>query len=253
METLDRGPLDNLRNLIGTDGVSEIVALFTGGVPGQLAALEQACAAGDLKTAVRIAHTLKSSAAQIGAQRFSTIARDAEAHGDTRASFLPFIQALRTAYAELAPLLAPLAEAAPAVAPAAAAVACTPADGRPCLLIVEDNPDNRLLLRVLLQEHYVLKEFSDGDSALAALAQAAPDLALLDISLPGMDGEELLARIRAQERWRTLPAIAFTAHAMTGDREHFLQAGFDGYVAKPITDEQLLLATIASLLQRPRP
>jgi CheY-like chemotaxis protein len=71
-----------------------------------------------------------------------------------------------------------------------------------------------------------------------------PDLVLLDISLPGMDGNEILARIRADEGLRRLPVIALTAHAMAGDREKYLTAGFDDYITKPIVDETLLLSAM---------
>jgi CheY-like chemotaxis protein len=71
---------------------------------------------------------------------------------------------------------------------------------------------------------------------------------LLDVSLPEMDGTEVLRRIRADDRLRHLPVIALTAHAMATDREKFLAAGFDDYVSKPIVDENLLLDAIKSKL-----
>jgi CheY-like chemotaxis protein len=112
------------------------------------------------------------------------------------------------------------------------------------IAVVEDNPDNRLLLRALLGERYDLVEFDNGLDALAGLRASRPDLVLLDISLPGMDGNEILSRIRADERLRPLPVIALTAHAMAGDREKFLAAGFDEYITKPIVDETRLIAAI---------
>jgi two-component system, cell cycle response regulator DivK len=75
-----------------------------------------------------------------------------------------------------------------------------------------------------------------------------PDLVLLDISLPGMDGTEVLARMRSVPAWRDLPAIALTAHAMAGDRERFLGFGFDSYITKPIVDERVLIDAIDALL-----
>ncbi|HEY2027353.1 MAG TPA: response regulator, partial [Gemmatimonadaceae bacterium] len=74
------------------------------------------------------------------------------------------------------------------------------------------------------------------------------DLVLLDISLPGMDGNEILARIRRDNRLRRLPVIALTAHAMSGDREKYLAAGFNDYITKPIVDETILLGAISRWL-----
>jgi len=116
--------------------------------------------------------------------------------------------------------------------------------------VVEDNPDNRLLVRAILDELYDLTEYEAGRPALEGLALDRPDLVLLDISLPEMDGPEVLRRLRADPALRDLPVIALTAHAMTGDREKYLSAGFDDYVTKPIVDEELLLVAIARLLNR---
>ncbi|HEU5071920.1 MAG TPA: response regulator [Verrucomicrobiae bacterium] len=114
--------------------------------------------------------------------------------------------------------------------------------------VVEDNPDNRLLVRVILESLYEVAEYESGFAALAGWQQDKPDLVLLDVSLPEMDGTEVLRRLRADERLRDLPVIALTAHAMTGDREKFIGAGFDDYVTKPIVDEMVLLNAIEKLL-----
>ena len=119
------------------------------------------------------------------------------------------------------------------------------------LAVIEDNPDNRLLLRAILGELYDLDEYVDGPAALAGMATSVPDLVLMDISLPGMGGPEVLDRLRASPALGRLPIIALTAHAMSGDRERFLALGFDGYVTKPILDEELLFAAIRSLLPPP--
>jgi two-component system sensor histidine kinase/response regulator len=87
-------------------------------------------------------------------------------------------------------------------------------------------------------------EYENGTEALTGLAASLPDLVLLDISLPGMDGNEILARIRADASLRRLPVIALTAHAMSGDREKYLAAGFNDYITKPIVDETILLSAI---------
>lgn len=119
------------------------------------------------------------------------------------------------------------------------------------IAVVEDNADNRLLLQAILEGLYDLVEYENGTDALAGLAASLPDLVLLDISLPGMDGNEILARIRADARLRALPVIALTAHAMSGDREKYLAAGFNDYITKPIVDETILLSAIERWLARP--
>jgi CheY-like chemotaxis protein len=120
----------------------------------------------------------------------------------------------------------------------------------PCIAVIEDNADNRLLVSVLLSDDYRVVEYESGADALAGLPLEPPDLVLLDISLPEMDGAEVLKRIRADERLRGVPAIAFTAHAMAGDRERLLSLGFDDYITKPIVDETLLLTAIQRLVRR---
>lgn len=116
--------------------------------------------------------------------------------------------------------------------------------------VVEDNADNRLLLQALLGDMHELIEYENGLDALAGLRSQCPDLVLLDISLPGMDGLTVLAHVRADEQLRHLPVIALTAHAMTGDRERYRSAGFDEYVAKPIVDESVLIQAIDRCLTR---
>jgi CheY-like chemotaxis protein len=116
------------------------------------------------------------------------------------------------------------------------------------IALVEDNPDNRLLVRVILDSLYEVTEYETGFTALEGLQKEKPALVLLDVSLPEMDGTEVLRRIRADADLRELPVIALTAHAMAGDREKYLAAGFDEYVTKPIVDETLLLDAIKKLL-----
>lgn len=116
------------------------------------------------------------------------------------------------------------------------------------LAVVEDNADNRLLLQALLADEYTLVEYENGPDALVGLAQSPPALVLLDISLPDMDGMEILRRIRADAKLKGLPVVALTAHAMAGDREKFLGAGFNEYVTKPIVDENKLFDAIRRLI-----
>jgi len=116
------------------------------------------------------------------------------------------------------------------------------------IAVVEDNADNRLLLNAFLADRYKIVEYETGAAALESFRAHLPDLVLLDISLPGMDGLTVLSHLRAQEHTRLVPVIALTAHAMHGDRERFLKAGFNDYVSKPIIDEQVLLTAIEKLL-----
>jgi CheY-like chemotaxis protein len=116
--------------------------------------------------------------------------------------------------------------------------------------IVEDNADNRLLLQAILGDTFELIQYENGEDALNGFARTPPDLVLLDISLPGMDGKQILQRIRDNAGLSAVPVIALTAHAMSGDREKFLAAGFDDYITKPIVDESILFASIERLLRK---
>ena len=120
------------------------------------------------------------------------------------------------------------------------------------IAVVEDNADNRMLLQAILDGLYDVVEYENGADALAGMTARLPDLVLLDISLPGMDGNEILARIRADAAMRDLPVIALTAHAMSGDRERYLAAGFNDYITKPIVDEAILLSAIERWLAASR-
>lgn len=124
---------------------------------------------------------------------------------------------------------------------------------RPLIAVVEDNEDNCVLLHALLDEQYHLVVYTNGPEALERLRHDRPALVLLDVSLPGMDGLEVLRRLRASPTTRDLPVIALTAHAMAGDRERILAEGFDDYLSKPILDEHLLFAAVARLLVRSGP
>jgi two-component system cell cycle response regulator DivK len=118
------------------------------------------------------------------------------------------------------------------------------------IMIIEDNVDNRLLLNAILGDAFSVTEHSNGPDGLAALVTEQPEIVLLDISLPGMDGVEVLRHIRADPAYRQLPVIAFTAHAMSDDRARYLAHGFDDYITKPIVDETILLGSIGRLLDR---
>lgn len=115
---------------------------------------------------------------------------------------------------------------------------------KPKIAVVEDNPDNRLLVQALLEEMYEISEYETGTDAVEGLEEDDPDLILLDISLPEMDGTEVLRWVREHGTLQDVPVIALTAHAMAGDREKYLAAGFNDYVTKPIVDEAVLLEAI---------
>lgn len=102
------------------------------------------------------------------------------------------------------------------------------------ILIVEDSPDNMKLFRALLslKGHQVIGLWN-GEGLLETIASTDPELVLMDIQLPGKDGFALLDEIRRSPH-RRLRVVALTAHAMSGDRDRALQAGFDGYITKPI-------------------
>ena len=121
---------------------------------------------------------------------------------------------------------------------------------KPKIAVVEDNLDNRLLVQAILEDQYEISEYETGMEVLDRLADNIPDLVLLDISLPGMDGTEVLRWVRSQELLSDLPVIALTAHAMSGDREKYLEMGFDEYVTKPIVDEEVLVGAIERLLAK---
>jgi len=111
------------------------------------------------------------------------------------------------------------------------------------VLVVEDNARNTRLLRdVLLALGYRTLEASTGGEALSLAAEHRPAVVLMDIRLPDMDGLEALRRLRVDERTASIPVLAVTAQAMKGDRERFTEAGFDGYLSKPVDVDELLAA-----------
>jgi len=118
------------------------------------------------------------------------------------------------------------------------------------ILIVEDNEKNMKLLRdVLSAEGYRALEAASGEQAIALAVAHAPDLVLMDIRLPDLDGVEVLRRLRSDKRVSAMPVLAVTAQAMRGDQERFLAAGFDGYVPKPV-DITALVAVVSEHCRR---
>ena len=109
------------------------------------------------------------------------------------------------------------------------------------ILYVEDNPDNRMLVRrILLSEDYGLLEATNATEALELLKTTKPDLILMDINLPDMDGYTVTAKIKTTPGLERVPVLALTANVMRGDKEKTLEAGCDGYIQKPIDFDELL-------------
>jgi two-component system cell cycle response regulator DivK len=108
-------------------------------------------------------------------------------------------------------------------------------DERGTILYIEDNRDNRSLVRrVLESEGYAVLEAANAEDAFTNLKTGSPDLILMDINMPGIDGYTLTAQIKSMSDYSRIPIIAMTANVMRGDRERSLEAGCDGYIQKPI-------------------
>jgi CheY-like chemotaxis protein len=119
------------------------------------------------------------------------------------------------------------------------------------ILVVEDNDMNMQLVEFLLEEGgYEIVKATSGEEALALTREtndATPDLILMDIHLPGMDGLSVVRAMKEDARTARIPILALTAHAMRGDRDRFLEAGCDGYISKPI-DVKTFVASIERYL-----
>ena len=103
------------------------------------------------------------------------------------------------------------------------------------VLVVEDNEKNMKLFRDVLEASgYRLLEATTGEQAMELAAEQQPNLVLMDIQLPDIDGVDALGRLRADARTASIPVVALTAQAMHGDRERFLDGGFDAYISKPV-------------------
>lgn len=108
------------------------------------------------------------------------------------------------------------------------------------ILYIEDNPGNRMLVRrVLMVEDYEVFEAEDGQTGVEIALRENPDLILMDMNLPNVDGYEMTRRMREIPELRTVPIIAMTANVMQGDREKTLRAGCNGYIPKPIDVDEL--------------
>lgn len=108
------------------------------------------------------------------------------------------------------------------------------------ILIVDDNRDSReLVAKILKSRGYQTIEAVDGEEALEKATGEKPDLILMDISIPKMDGYEVTRRLKSREEFKYIPIVALTAHAMKGDRVKALEAGCEGYISKPIDVREL--------------
>jgi two-component system, cell cycle response regulator DivK len=117
------------------------------------------------------------------------------------------------------------------------------------VLIVDDEPDNVGVIELVLSFHNAqVRTAESGLKCIQMMEEDPPTLLLVDIQMPGMSGMELMEKVREREAWRNIPVVVVTAHAMRGDNERFLAAGFDGYIPKPINamtfaDELRLILT----------
>jgi two-component system cell cycle response regulator DivK len=236
-EIIDEMAIQRLHRIGGDELVGELIAIFLKNTPERLASAFKGADTGNMSQVLIAAHSLKSSCANLGAKKMRELAIEIEKIAlDGNTTVLPgLIKKLEAAFHLARPSLEYRAANPP---------------HRPRIAIIEDNADNRLLVRVILETTYDVSEFETGVEALAKMHTHAPDLVLLDISLPDLDGYAILNAIRADPVLAKVPVIALTAHAMKGDRAKILAAGFDEYVAKPIDDETILLGSIAQLLKQ---
>jgi len=118
------------------------------------------------------------------------------------------------------------------------------------ILVVEDNPTNMRVIRMVLgNKGYGLLEAADGEEALVVAMEGRPDLIVMDIQLPKMDGLEVTRRLRQTPEFKHTPIIALTASAMEGDREKIMAAGCDKYISKPVNTRQFP-QLVAEMLQQ---
>ncbi len=119
------------------------------------------------------------------------------------------------------------------------------------ILVIEDQADNRQILRDLLASaNFEVIEAEDGETGLAAAAKHRPDLILMDIQLPGLDGYEATRRLKADEGLKSIPIIVVTSYALGGDADKARAAGCDAYISKPYSPRQLL-AKVREYLSSP--
>ena len=122
----------------------------------------------------------------------------------------------------------------------------------PRVLVIEDTPANMALAVFLLESAgYAVSSATNAEAGLALVREQQPDLVLMDIQLPGMDGLQATALLKADPTTRAIPVVALTALAMKGDSERILAAGCDGYIAKPLAYKEFLATVASKVLKAP--
>ena len=242
-----------LKRLGGDELVQELATLFLEDMPGRLEEASAALGRSDAAGLAGAAHKMKSASAQLGAQVLAQACEQLEivADGQDLAQAAGLCSVISSEYESFSEWLT-AQSGGPVQNPSPTVHHDAVNPGRKSIAVVEDNADNRLLVDAILGDRFVLHEYETGSDALDGMARVRPDLVLLDVSLPGMDGIEVVARLRSDAVLADVPIVALTAHAMTGDRERYLAAGFDAYVAKPIVDENVLIDAIERLLSHGR-
>ncbi len=230
-DLLDPAALETVRRVGGEKLIRKVVGIFLEASPKRMGAAREGEKAGDLEAVRQAVHALRSSSVQLGLSAVSRLAGEIEdlaeeGKGERIPELLGKLEAVLERSREL---IAGFAET------------------KKKLVVVEDNAENRLIFQALLQDRYKLVAYEDGPSALEGMSKSKPDLVLMDFSLPGMDGAEVLRRMREDPALRDVPVLVATAHR---EVERFLAHGFDGYVAKPILDEAAFLAEIERRLGR---
>lgn len=117
------------------------------------------------------------------------------------------------------------------------------------ILLVEDVAMNRDLMVQILEDQFLVLQACNGFEGITLAAEKRPDIILMDLSLPGMDGWEAIKKLKRDPRTKRIPIVALTAHAMLGDKERVMGLGCDDYLSKPV-DEHILFKTVRRLLQR---
>ncbi|MBI4370166.1 MAG: MASE1 domain-containing protein [Elusimicrobia bacterium] len=233
--SFDPKRLDVLEKIGGHQLIAKLINLFHQNGSGKMKDIIKGFQEKDAEAVKNASHSLKSSAANLGATGLQQIAAQIEQLAEEKLwpNIMELLPGLKQTFSMTQTFLEQQKRTGESIKKIA---------------VIEDNPDNRLLARSMLEGKYEIDEYENGPRALESLGDHPPHLILLDVSLPGMDGPEVLRRIREFPDLKHTPTIALTAHAMAGDREKFLRMGFNDYLAKPISDEKILIDMIERLI-----